>query len=341
MAIFNNSTFSSVLEQDENTITEMYPHIMPTVEAAYEIACEGYGDVHKLVAGLYISDVLIESAVREGAEVEPLIEGAVKDFLAKVKAKFIEIKNKIVAWFKKIFDNLKIRFTSTNDFVKKYKDRILQRAKVVKGYSVSKHDFDTDVCGVIDGAISKIVDFAKKDADEKFKNKAKIDGDKFVENMCKTVDSKATNISELKTRITEKLVGDEHVGSVGSSEASAMIKFCEGIQKTLSELDKLKNKNVDTINKAISDIEKAAKDSENDKVAERVHLLVKNYNVAINAMQGLNAIAVSVVNQINREYVSILRGLMLYKNANESFTSDEGLMGESANSIFESALSVY
>ena len=328
MAIFSNKAFTPV-EEEYNEIE--YPNIMPTIESAYEIACEGYCDIHKLVAGMYVSDILIESAVCEGAEAEPLVESAVSDFAKKAVEKFKEIRGKIIDWFKKIIDNLKIKFTSTSKFVSTYKTRINDSIDTIKTFETPKHNFNTDVRGVVSGAMNAIVDFAKADSEKK---SAKANDD-FVSRMVKKVDSKANTISEMKASVVKTLVGDEvPKGHVNASDIKKMIDYCENMSVRLASLEDLKNVNVKKINDIIKDLDGSGKD------VDVIHAKVKNYNAAVSAVQQLNTVAVSVVNQINKEYIAIMRALMTFKPAKENFVADEELMKENTNSIFESALNM-
>jgi len=338
MAIFTKSNIAPVEEQFDVNV-EDYPYIMPTIESAYEIACEGYHDMYKLLGGLYASDIMIEEAVKEGAEAEPLIESNVKEFINKAVAKFTEIRNRIVAWFKKIVDNLKIKFASSKDFVTKYESRILEKVDVAKDYKPARHDFnDTKIRDTIGKAMAEITAYAKADSEKKSGK-----SDNFVAQMVKKADPKATTIGELKGNITKTITGAEVSTQVSKSEVTNMIKYCKNIATSLAAIEDLKNKNVSTINNIIKDLNGSGKE------VEVIHAKVRNYNAAVSAIQQLNTVGVSLVNQINKEYIATMRGLMLYKvPTKESVTSDEELMGddkadekvEESTSIFESALNM-
>lgn len=327
MAIFSNTVFTPVVEQSEEYIASQYPNIMPTVESAYEIACEGHRDINNLIAGMYISDILIEEAVNEGAEAEPLVENAVKDFIKKAKKKFEEIKNKIVAWFKKVWDSIKMKLTSNKEFVKKYEDQIRAKAKVASGYKVTKHNFNTDIKGTILPMMDKIVSFAEKSATDK-------NTEDFGTNMIKDLKyGGATTISELKEKITNNHVGKEVKNTTITSDVEKMIKYCLDVNVTLGILEDLKDGNVKKINEMIKSLDGSGED------VAVIHGKVKCFNTATSTIQQLNTIAVSLINQINKEYVALLRGLMAYKvPTKESYTSDDELMGGS--SIFEAAMSM-
>lgn len=331
MAIFNNTTFTPVVEQSEEEIVSMYPNIMATAEGAYEIACEGAADIYKLMAGLYVSDVMIEQSVMEGAEAEPLIEGTIKEFLAKAKAKFIEIRDKVVAWFKKIFDNLKIRFASSKDFVEKYESRITEKAQNIKNFKPKHHEFNLDIAGEIIKVTSDMISYAQA-----VKHAEISGGDGFTKAMVGAVKGyKAENVTDLKKELKEKLTGRENDNvPVGASKIAEMVKYCKTTNEPISELTAIRDKNVKELNGIISELNGSGEKYEIGVLKAKI----SNYNTAVNAMIQLNAVAVGMVNEINREYVGILRALMLAKT--ESASDDEMMEETNTNSIFESAMSM-
>ena len=329
MAIFNNTAFTPVIEQDEDYIVSQYPNIMPTSESAWEIAAEGYQDIHKLLAGVYVSDIMIEQSVMtESADAEALTEATVSDFVKKAVDKFVEIKNKIIAWFKKVLDNLKVRFTSSSKFVATYEKQILAKAKVVSGYKPNRHTINEDVEGIVGGAIKKVADFAKSNAANK-KGEAVED---FGEKMIKHIDSKATDFNSLKKTLRGKIISDTTTDApVTEAIAKSMVEYCKKVSDQLKAIETIKKDNIKAIDGFITDIQTSGKD------VAIVHPLVANYNKATSLIQQLNTVATSAVNAINSEYVGILRGLMV-KKVKEAYDGSE-LMEESAtNTIFETAL---
>ena len=123
MAIFTNTQY--VAEE-----VEVYDNIEPTMESASEILYEFSSDIYKLIGAVYVSDIMIEGSVTEGAtDVEALVEATMNEFVKKVIAKLKELKNKIVTWFKKVIANIKKFFNKSKDFLKKYKKRIVDNFK--------------------------------------------------------------------------------------------------------------------------------------------------------------------------------------------------------------------
>lgn len=335
MAIFNNTMFAPVVEQDEDMIVDQYPHIQPTVESAYEIAYESYSDMYKLLGGLYVADVMIEQAVIEGADGAALMENAATDFVKKAVAKLKELKNKIVAWFKKILDNIKVRFTASSKFVQTYEKQLKAKAKTVTGYKPMMHKIDEDVEKIVGEAIGKVVAFANKE-------KGKVDGEKakatedFGSKLIKAVDGKATDFNGLKKNLSEKIISADKVETlVTEAKVNAMIEYCKNTSKALKAIEDVKAKNVKTIDEAIGYLNGL------NKEVDVAHAFIANFNKAISLVQQLNTVAVSAVNAINAEYVAVLRGLMVRK-VKES--AEEELMEEAEptteNSIFESALAM-
>ena len=328
MAIFSAKYNTPVVEQTEDSFVDMYPFIEGTTECGYDIAAEGYSDIHKLVSSMYITDILIENAVMEGAEAEPLIEGAIKDFKDKAVKKFKEIIEKIKNWFKKIIDRLKVRFTSTKDFVNKYRDALRTKAKNSQGYKVTRHKFNHNVSSTLSTMLDKIETFAIRTA---FAH----DSSDFTADMAAAADSKAKSISDLKKVIVDKHVGKEVTNTTIGSDVEEMIKFCDNSKVAVAELETLRDISVKHVNNFIKEIQGSGDDS------ARVTKMVSNCNTATSAMQQLNTTCAKIVDDIVKEYVALLRGLMLYKPAKESYTPDEELIDNKGQSMFEAALNLF
>lgn len=327
MAIFSNNKFTPVIEQEE-VIEDLYPAIEGSVECGFEIAAEGYSDVHKLVSSMYITDILIENAVLNGAEAEPLVESALKEFKTKAVNKFKDICARIKNWFKKIIERLRVRLTSSKEFVNKYRDSIRAKAKNSQGYKVTRHKFKHDVANTYKTMVKALADFAEA-ADTK-----EASHDEFVAKMISKADSKSKTFSELKQALVDKHVGKEISNTTITSDVDAMIKYCDDSKIAIAELENIRDAGVARIEGFIRKIEGNGEDS------TAVHAAVSNFNSATSIIQQLNTTCVKIVNDIVTEYTALLRGLMLYKPAKESFTSDEELM-TTGQSLFESALNMF
>ena len=313
----------------EDTFEDLYPAIEGTTECGFEIAAEGYSDVHKLVSSMYITDILIENAVMEGAEAEPLVEGAVKEFKDKAVKKFKEIVEKIKNWFKKVIDRIKVRFTSTKDFVSKYRDALLTKGDVANDYKPARHDFVTDFNNTYGNMVAKISDYAKQHAESK-------DGD-FVSNMAGSASAGAKSIADLKQSLINTHVGEANKkGKLSKSEVEEMIKYCDNSRVAVAALENVRDKGIKEINGFIAALNGSGKE------VSAIHAATAKYNTVASAIQQLNTVCVKIVDDNIKEYVAVLRGLMLYKPAKESFTPDEELMTENkGQSMFEAALNLF
>lgn len=333
MAIFSNNTFTPVVEDE--SIENKYPHIMATAESAYEIAYEGYRDLTKLISSIYVSDILIENAVMtESANAEVLVEATIKEFVESAKKKFIEIRDKIIAWFKKMIDEIKVRFTFAKDFIKKYKARIVEKAKVANGaYKVVNHvvsdTVKADAITMMNTMVSTAHSMKKEEVDT-FTSRllAKVGGaevktvgdlkKKFAEDH---YDAKATTQTALKVGNVEK-----------------MIKYCEGVENALAAMKDLQSANTKAIDSFIAKLEGSGQD------VEAIQAKTNCYRTTAAMLLQLDGVSVDLIKQISREYISIMRGLLLWKPAKEAFEGDAELMGgekvEESTSIFESALNL-
>ena len=327
MAIFSNK-FTPVVEQVEETFEDMYPAIEGTTECGFEIAAEGYSDVHKLVSSMYITDILIEQKVMEGAEAEPLVENAVKEFKDKAIKKFKEIVEKIKNWFKKVIDRLKVRFTSTKEFVNKYRSALLEKAQAANDYKPARHDFVREFDNTYKAMVAKMSDFAKANAESK--------SDDFVAGMAGAASPKAKSIADLKQVLIHTHVGEANNKSkVTASEVEDMIKYCDNSRIAIAALENIRDAGIKEINGFISDLNGSGKE------VSVIHAATAKYNAAASAIQQLNTTCVKIVDDIVKEYVAVLRGLMMYKPAKESFTPDEELVEEKGQSLFETALKMF
>lgn len=328
MAIFNKDFFP-VQEQKE------YPNIDGTIECGYEIATESYRDINNLLAGLYVSDVMIESAVYEGAtNAQALIEGAMGDFYQKTKKKFREAIDKIKAWFKKIIENIGIRLTRGSEFVRKYEDAIREKAQKSSsaGYKVTMHEYKTGIDQMYDKYAGNMLVYVMNLADDK---KAKVPDGDFVSKMYKSVsNNKASSLSELKDIMYKECVGKEHTNVQVKTKVGMMIDLCKNGNAVIEEIRRLEKIAVDSIEDLIKAIEKAEKNDDSNGPK-----LVRGANAVSSAVQQLATVCVDVNNKMITEYIGHLRGFMLYKPAKESYNPDEDLMS-GGQSLFETAMSM-
>ena len=121
MAIFTNT----VLEESNVELEMDIPGVEPTIECAQNILYEFNKGVTDTLAATYVADIMLESAVSEGAEnVEELVEGAVGDALNKAANYFKDFMTKIAVWFKRIILSLTDHTKKISKYATKYKSDI-------------------------------------------------------------------------------------------------------------------------------------------------------------------------------------------------------------------------
>ena len=85
MAIFTNTSY-------ENDYVCENVNVEPTMEGSAQIMYEFASDIYKTISATYISDIMIESAISEGAtNMEDVMEKTVSDFAKSAKEKFIKL----------------------------------------------------------------------------------------------------------------------------------------------------------------------------------------------------------------------------------------------------------
>jgi len=232
MAIF---TSNKVLTENVN-LPEV-GEIMPTMEASDQILYEFAEDMYKINAALYVSDVIIEQSVMEGAEnPEALLENVVGDFFKKIVEAFKKLWAKIKAWFKEVIKTLEVQFMSGEKFIKKYKKELEDKKATgfnYKGYKydVAKMEKSIDdvakkASGYTNTDLGNLDKITKEDLEKRLGDVAQLSGSEFVEK----VFGKA--ITDIKADITRDLRGNidkelELKDFEGNSK-SEMISFVEG-----------------------------------------------------------------------------------------------------------------
>ena len=130
MSIFGTNLFESVYTVEENIDTNVEYDMDELVQESAEISYELSESLHKIEAATYIADIMIESAVTEGAEnVEALVESTMKERFQKMKKAFMDFLKKIKDWFKKIFTAITNKGKKTNEYIKQNENEIKQKLK--------------------------------------------------------------------------------------------------------------------------------------------------------------------------------------------------------------------
>jgi hypothetical protein len=126
--------------QPEITVEAYQGYVGEGLTGIQEIVAESTQEAFQLHAGMYVSDIIMEESVLEGAaDPEVLMEGFVKDSFAKIQKIISDLWAKVKAWFGKVKENLKIMFASGKRLVENYKDQFLK--KPTNGFSYKGHHY--------------------------------------------------------------------------------------------------------------------------------------------------------------------------------------------------------
>lgn len=333
MAIFTNAIY-------ENTTSYVNDNIEPTMEGSAQIMYEFASDMYKLISATYISDIMIESAITEGAtDVQPLMEKTVKEFAKNAKEKFIELKNKIVAWFKNVIDKIKVFFMNSSKFIVKYEKAINDNIENIGSFEYTGYKYSTSKanspCDIGEAKIAELKGVVEKIG----KTVTKDEGDtkyKIDETIAKTVGD--AGVSGMKDDLIEKMRGgrtSKDIIKVAKNDVSSMIDAVKNSKQVIENIEKLRKKT----NEALDGIIKEFDTAENRNInANAVTTMAEYYNKGITAIQAVNTVAVNEENTRCRQFTAVLKKLATAKKkTTESFGDDDFVSG---SSIFESALNM-
>lgn len=324
-----------------------------TMESFAKIIVDFNKEAHVLESALYISDVLMEQEVLEGASPEVLLEGVVGDFFRKVWAMIQKLWGKIKAFFKAVYRYFETLFMSGEKFVKKYKKEL--EDKTATGFTYTAHKFDLkkgesfadQMSGKIDrdmdevvkrlDAVTKVAKMAASDSDGK---EYKVEDEK--EEMLKVLG--VDSVSELVEKIREAYMSPEkeELKDFEDVSKSDMIKTLMDKTKILNEL----SKDAKAIDDGFKKISKSLKDAQNkfetedasvkEKIARHVNNYISGFKFSVTVNNTVVATKRDCVGKALKSFQSTLRSYLFYKPAKESFGGDEDY--SAGSSLLESAM---
>lgn len=342
MAIFSSK---SVLTESQTGFDHVDYNVQPTMEASDQILYEFAEDMYKAQAGLYISDIIIEQAVSEGAEPEALVEGTVKDFFKRIKDALKKLWDKIVAWFKSIIENLKVMFSSGEKFIKKYEKAINEKKDDKFEYTGFKYDMNAlltipELPKSLDEVAKQIETNYEDLKDDEFdvdEGKKEVLASTAATCGLSGIDS----VDELKKELVSKLRGGDVAKSTftfsSGNGKGQMIDLVKNHSKILKGI----NKYYTDFNNAMSKVIKACEKAEN-KVKEGGNTtvfskLVTVYKYGISLAQAVCSVRISIQKEAYGACLATLKRFVMWKPAKESF---EGETETGSKSILESAISM-
>lgn len=326
MSIFNTTPVYESVTYEEYDVA-------PTAEAGMSIAYEAARDITNLISGLYIADALAEHAVYEGTltEAESVMEASVGEFKNKVKKKFIELRDKIVAWFKNVKTRILVTFMDIGKFVNKYEKDIIKKAATVK-FSYDGYKYKKSPSGVGGVWITNLID--ESDSLRNKFNDAHGDSDKFSDILSDL--NEEYSVSKIKEKIDDECREKESI-EVNISTAKSMIGFIKGYDKDIKAFTKNTDNIIKALNRTIKNLENTEKvmnNTENFAGANTTTKLIEANKRLITAAQAINAYVLDMLKNMYSTYGSVLKKVFNKKAVKESYEGDN----DSGNSLLEQAM---
>jgi len=360
MSIFANKVKTEVDD------TQISAGILPTSECLDEILTESARESYQIRAGMYIADIMMESAVLEGsATPEVLLEAFARDIWDKIKQMFVNLWTKIKQWFAAVKRQLALWFTSGKEFATKFEQELMD--KTVTGYEYKSYSYDMKAAydaaiDIINEAQSLVYKYSnglddyknlgiytnrQKDAlDKKLKNdslKKEYDTSKEKEKVLKKLG--ADSFEELQKNLIKVGRGgkDEKeelkdFAGVGKKEMINALKNKEKIIGNIRQLESDNEKHIKSIIKAIESAKSKYSGDDVAKITPYVKHSIEMLRFAIALDSNTAKGFVALVKESCNEFERILKGYLRYKPAKESFGDDEETQLGGTKSILEAAI---
>ena len=343
------SLFGINVLTESTCVASKYKYVGEATEAQ-QIMFEAAQDLSQIQNGLYVADVMMESAVLfEGASQETLVEGVVKDFFQKIIDTFKKLWDKLKAWFKKMYQTLEVFFLPGKKFVEKY-GKELER-KTTTGYTYKGYRWNkSEVKRVLEDGTVKSVDVQVFSSIQDLVNAVELketataeDFTKAKEKVVKELsDNKADNISELKTHLLESAqngIEKEEIENFEVYSVSEMIASVKDNKKLINQLKKSETrieKNLSNFIKGIENLRRDLSTEDKTKYSSFINNCASYFRHTSAITSAMVEVSISVAKAQNSEFVGALKGLMHYKPAKESYVAE----GQGA-SILESAMRLF
>ena len=354
------SIFGRQLVTESYEVQPSAEFIDATFEGLQEILVESARESYQLNAGLYISDVIMEEAVIEGAATpEVLLESFVKDTWEKLKQAFQKMWEKVKGWYEKVKRWFSIYFTHGQEFIKKYKNELT--AKNVKGFKYKGYVY---TIGKGEGVVAGHIDTLKKElaesvdfnvdqfrsADQEGSIRQHADKDSYD-----TKEAKEDLLSKLGHAKESELLADVakafrngadepvEIEDFSGNSREEMIAWLEKGSEHLREVEKRQKELDDSFNRVLNSIKAAkaklsgANDADSGKFTAFATHKYDLSRYALSLMTSLNGVHVKAIQNATKEFEHVLKSFLNFKPAKEAFESIES-RETGADSILEAAL---
>lgn len=361
MSIFGNrGRMGSSFEEMETGF------IQPTSECLEGILTESAHESYQIRAGLYVSDIIMEEAVFEGAaSPEVLMEGFGKDLWTKIKNMFMKMWNKIKSWFEKVKRFFSLLFKSGKEFIDKFENEI--RAKVAKGfkykgykYSLAKGHTETE--SYLEKSIGKALEYTNgiTKVDEIVNTGKQYDALNAMDKS-KMDASKDYKTSDTKDEVLKSITGEDSLDEFskklakdfrsGEDSTEEYENFSGNSKEEMINEIKNADKNIALINasekaintqmeRTIKAIESAAgrfKGEDAGKIAPHVTHSTEMIRYVVGISTTAMRVELDATKEAVKDFETILKAFLRFKPAKEGF---DGGFGDNsgATSILEAAM---
>lgn len=312
MSIFSNSQYM---------VEETYD-IEPTLEGASEVLYEFSTHTYKLISATYVADIMMESAVTEGAtNIDILVEATMNELVRKFIDRLKELKAKMVAWFRKVINKIKSLTVDYKKFISQYKDQIIENFAKMKDVSYHGYDY-RELYNILSWTNNSMIylntiyeDINKDDSmvtifdiDERIIEQVKRTG---MFNLGITKEPKDLNDLKEKVKIimTKGSTNDE---PVKVTDINAFLNTFENAQGWVKNIEEASKKYEKTINDAMVVIQRKSGFkyiTAND---------VDKCNKCVTMITHISTTGINTIQDALRTYYSTLKKIATFKPAKES-----------------------
>lgn len=367
MSIFVNRNKSQAAVLESSFTDEQLDRIDHSLTGMNEIITESAEMDYKIEAGMYVSDIVMESAiVLEGAQPEVLLENFVKNLWEKIKDAFKALWKKIQGWYQAAIRWFKVTFATGEKLVKDFKREIL--AKDVGEFTYDGYKFDFGAGnGMANSIESKALDFINKHVDFVRGAEEELSARQEARNSRSDSGSESDlrevlidNVFNGSISDTVKNVREAYYGKDGKDEVEkfahtsrdAMIKHIEDKSKTVGAAEKAAKDMDNSFKRVITAIERAESaitggstytESERAAMTTYANKRIGIAKTALGGIQNVNAIGLQATKDAYSQYVRVLKSFLKYKPTKEGFEGiddhdDDGGDDDKSASLFESAM---
>lgn len=362
------SIFGTRSRVDYSVTVENYKGFVdPSLAGIQTINAEAALEAYQLNASLYISDVIMEEAVIEGAaEPEVLLEGVVKGSLTKLKEMFQRFWAKVRAWFEKAKRALQMIFSSGEAFIKKFEEDLnMKNVKgfTYEGYHYTLQDGANTVQEKVDEAkkfLHETVGFNFKEAQQTMYGQKEILGKRERNGEYNTSEEKEKLIKRLGAEELSEVLDEvkkafrngkdekEEIEDFSGNSKQELIAIVKNMKKNISEVEKQQRDTDNNFKKVLNAIQNAQSEiqretaSGDEVAAQRKAKLLTFANhkfqlahYALSIINSLYGVEVDAYKEAAREAESVLKAYLRFKPAKEGF---EIMDDEQTGSILESAM---